>query len=110
MLIMGEKIDLFDLPVCNIFRHKMLEGQLCYTVEINKLKDQVDAQEAVKQGILVVMDYNHDKVIRQNNAEGNGPLANDLHFKLRKEDSSLAAKIYIETLGRRIAIKFSKMF
>ena len=109
MSVMGEKIDLFDLPICTMFIPKILDGQLCYEVDVNEIKDKVDVQEAIKHGLMFMMDYNEDKMITDNSAEMNGPLEKDLHsqheFILRKVDETLAAKIYIETLGRTIAIK-----
>ena len=98
MSVMGEKIDQFDWPVCNKFKPKMLEGQLCYQVDVNEFKDQVDGQKAIKHGMLIMMDYNQDKSITD--VHLNGPLANDLHETLSEEDKKHGAKIYIETLGR----------
>ena len=105
MTVMGEKIDLFNVPVCNMFTPKILEGQLCYEVNVNEVKDKVDAKEAIKHGLIFILDYNQDKMITDNNAEVNDPLENDLHPQhkliLRKVDETLAAKIYIETIGRK---------
>ena len=101
MSAMGEKIDLFDLPVCNSFKPKLLEGQLCYQVDVNEVKDQVDTQKAIKHGMVVILDYNEDKMITEDNAEVNVPLLNNLHDILSKEDKALEAKFYIETLGSR---------
>ena len=36
MSVMGVKIDQFDVPVCNSFRPKIVQDQLCYTVDPNK--------------------------------------------------------------------------
>ena len=106
---MGEKIDLFDWPVCNKFRPKMLEGQLCYQVDLNEVKDQVDVQKAIKHGMIVMMDDNEDKMITENHDEVNDPLANNVHSHpkliMRKKEKTFAAKIYIETLGRKFAME-----
>ena len=42
MSVMGVKIDEFDVPVCNSFRPKVLMDQLCYEVDPNKYKNQID--------------------------------------------------------------------
>ena len=94
---MGEKINHFDLPVCIKFRQKILEGQLCYQVDINQIKNQVEAKEAIKHGLLVMIDYNDDKMITEHL---NGPARNELHETLSKEDNIIGAKIFIETLGK----------
>ena len=102
MTVMGQKIDQFDVPVCNKFKPKMLEGQLCYQVDVNQVKDQVDGQKAKKHGLLFMMDLNEDKMITKYNA-------NDLHFQpeliMEEEDKSFVENIYIETIGRSISIK-----
>ena len=36
MSVMGVKIDQFDVPVCNSFRPKIVQDQLCYTVDPNE--------------------------------------------------------------------------
>ena len=104
MSVMGKKIDLFDYPVCNIFRPKLLKGQLCYQVDVNAVKDQVDAEKAIKHGLVVILDYNEDRT-KIDNAEVNGPLENNLHDN---EDKAIEARIYVETLGR--IISFFRLF
>ena len=37
---MGVKIDQIDVPVCNSFRPKIIRDQLCYTVDLNKIKQK----------------------------------------------------------------------
>ena len=32
----GIKLDHFDIPFCNSFREKIIEDQICYTVDPNK--------------------------------------------------------------------------
>ena len=102
---MGEKIEQFETPVCTKFRTKMLDGQHCYQVDVNEVKDQVDVKKAVKHGLLIIMDFNQDRMITENSAELNGHLENNPDaLIMKKKDNELAAKIYIETLGRIIAI------
>ena len=38
MSVMGIKIDHFDIPVCTSFKDKIVENQLCYTVDPNKYR------------------------------------------------------------------------
>ena len=35
---MGVNIKQFDVPVCNSFKAKILNDQLCYEIDLNKLK------------------------------------------------------------------------
>ena len=95
----------------HLFRAKMLDGQHCYQVDVNEVKDQVDVKKAVKHGLLIIMDFNQDRIITENSAELNGHLENNPDgLILEKNDNELAAKIHIETLGKIIAINEAKYF
>ena len=37
---MGKKIDKFSLPVCNSFKAKILNDQLCYELDVNEVIDR----------------------------------------------------------------------
>ena len=37
---MGKKIDKFSLPVCNSFKAKILNDQLCYELDVNEVIDK----------------------------------------------------------------------
>ena len=56
----GVKIDQFDVPVCNSFRAKVLDNQLCYEVDPNSLKDNVSFQD-FKEGFSFYVDINEDR-------------------------------------------------
>ena len=58
--IMGKRIKKFDVPVCNSFRAKILNDQLCYEVDPNNFKDLVSSDE-FKQGITFYVDTNDDR-------------------------------------------------
>ena len=38
----GVKIDQMDIPVCNIFKPKLVRDQLCYSADLNEMKDNVE--------------------------------------------------------------------
>ena len=63
MSAMGVKIDQFDVPVCNSFKAKVLNNQLCYEVDLETLKDKVNIKEQLKGGLFLVLDYNEDRQI-----------------------------------------------
>ena len=58
---MGVKIDQFDVPVCNSFRPKTLQDQLCYTVDPNEYKHEIDLQGDLS--IAIFIHYNEDRQI-----------------------------------------------
>ena len=58
--IMGTRIKKFDVPVCNSFKDKILNDQLCYEVDPNNFKDLVSSEE-FRQGLTFYIDSNEDR-------------------------------------------------
>ena len=61
MSLMGVKIDKFDLPVCNSFRAKILNDQLCYEVDVNDFIEKSVLQKELKIGLMFMIDHNEDR-------------------------------------------------
>ena len=59
--MMGKKIDQFDVPVCNSFRPKIHQNQLCYEVDLNKFKTFNNFKNQLKRGFTFLYDNNEDK-------------------------------------------------
>ena len=38
----GKKLVDFQFPVCNLFRKKIVEGQVCYEADVNQHKNDMD--------------------------------------------------------------------
>ena len=104
MSVMGMKMDQFELPVCNKFKRKIVRGRLCFQVDVNDFKDQVEDKKIIENGLMLVMYYNEDKMIRDNIYEVDKPLSNDLSELHKKHDEEHEAMIYIETLGRVVVL------
>merc|ERR1719320_904178 len=99
--MMGTTIPQFELPVCNKFEPHVLDGRLCYLVDVNKIKGQVeDPQEAMKTGLIFALDYNKERMLAEKPVDGNSGLTHnlyDLQNDDEKEKHNLAT-IHIETL------------
>ena len=78
MSTMGVEIEHFDVPVCNSFQAKVLNDQLCYEVDPNKYKMNLNSNE-IKQGLKLYIDTNNDR-------------------QTKSEDSDFM--IYLDTLGK----------
>ena len=86
---------MFSVPVCNIFKETLLDGQLCYQADLNRIRDQVDKKRMVTEGFVFHLDYNENRMVEA---------GMDMDIK---EDSVLLGKrkgyedamIYIETVG-----------
>ena len=84
MSSLGTKIDKFSQPVCTKFMPVMLEGQLCYQLDLQKQGHFMKGEE---NGLTFLLDYNEDKSL-------NEPSFNNESLKSNRE-----ALIYIDTLG-----------
>ena len=60
MTAVGMKINQFDVPVCKIFKAKLVEDQLCYEVDPNKYIDK-SINDASQFDLLLIIDYNEDR-------------------------------------------------
>ena len=104
MSVMGVKIDQFELPVCNKFKQKIVRGRRCFQVDVNEFKDQVDNEKVVDNGLMLVLDYNEGKLVRELPREPDPLLSNDLSELHKKHNEKQEAMIYIETIGRVVAL------
>ena len=95
--IMGETLPNFSIPVCTKFSPTVLKGQLCYQVDVNQFKDQIDSKKLMSHGLIFLMDYNEDRVglnLSTDSVDGK-----DLGDMRDHDDTKKEAMIYIETLG-----------
>ena len=95
---MGKTIDNFNIPVCDKFTPTFLDGQLCYLLDANELRNKVDKKKMTSQGIVFLLDYNVDRMVKD---EGDD-LPTIENSKLLEVDNNNTkdAIIYIETLGK----------
>ena len=61
MKAMGKEIDGFDDPVCNSFKAKTRNEQLCYEVDLEQFKDKDNINEQLKSGLVLILDYNEER-------------------------------------------------
>ena len=88
---------MFSVPVCNIFKQTMLDGQLCYKADLNSIRDQVDKKMMVTEGFVFLLDYNENRVVEESDDE-------DLmegSTLLSKKEGHKDAMIYVETVGKK---------
>ena len=62
-LAMGRMIRQFDFPVCNSFKAKILNDQLCYEVDPNEHKSMLNFEGGMKIGLEFLLDYNEDRQV-----------------------------------------------
>ena len=103
---MGRNIDQFNIPVqfgipvCNSFKEKILNNQLCYEVDLNKFSNKENIRNELESGFFFIMDYNEDRQItfdrefvREDDDDG-------LVSRIDESDENQHAFIYLNTIGR----------
>ena len=98
MLAMGEKIEQFSLPVCTKFVPVILEGQLCYQVDVNDI--QIKGRKAEAK-LTFLLDYNEDRNTNALSESMKTPNVNleNLEKMINTDSQDNKAIINIEIIG-----------
>ena len=95
MPAMGVHIRESHLPICNKFTTEILNDQLCYTVDLDKYKNEEYFQEQLNLGLVFLMDYNEDRQVTLNESQGNINVAN-LVNNIDESNDDKYALIYLK--------------
>ena len=68
MEIVGTTSEQFDVPVCNSFKPQIRNDQLCYQIDLEDYKNKTNIENQLKEGLLLILDYNKERQIIQNNS------------------------------------------
>ena len=102
MSSMGVKIDQFDVPVCNSFKAKVLNDQLCYEVDPNHFIERTNTLQYLKLGLILGLDFNEDRQTDEDRQTAEEvektakPRNTMIEYQNMKVDS---AKIFINSIG-----------
>ena len=88
---MGVKIDGLDVPVCNSFRPKILRDQLCYSVDLNKIKQSIKFKD--KASFSFFIDFNEER-----------------EFSYVQKTKSVEPGITIDTIGRNLHFDLPQIY
>ena len=99
MSSMGVRIEEFDVPVCNSFKAKVLNDQLCYEVDLNRFSNKDNIENELKSGFVFIMDYNEDRQINTIQGKNNTARDESLTHKIVKSNDNQHAFIYLNTIG-----------
>ena len=97
---MGARVSKFDLPVCDKFRPVILEGQLCYQVDVNQFMNQIDRKKLMSHGLVFMMDYNSNRMGPHRDTQWDTDMEYEAFDEEEHEDSKHDAIIYVETIGK----------
>ena len=92
MKVVGIKSEKFDVPVCNTFKTKVRNEQLCYQIDLEEYKDITNIEKQLKEGLVLILDYNEERQLPEKKTiakEG---------FSLLSENQN-SVQIHLETIS-----------
>ena len=98
MSAMGVEIDQFSFPVCNSFKEKVLNDQLCYEVDLNRFVNMNTIDRDLELGFTFIMDYNEDRQVTFDRIISNRENIG-LTTSIVESDHHQHAFIYLNTIG-----------
>ena len=108
MEILGEFVGNLSFPVCNKFTPSILDGQLCYELDIaSVLQGRVSSEKGRQAGFMMILDYNLERQVvpikvRVTAEKGSNKRETSLNLEIVPEAEEAAAKIYLHTLARNL--------
>ena len=108
MEILGEFVENLTFPVCNKFTPSILDGQLCYELDIaSVVKGSLSSEKGRQAGLMMILDYNLERQVvpareRVTRTEGGNGRETSMNLEIVPEAEQAAAKIYLHTLARNI--------
>ena len=98
MEIVGATSPLFDVPVCSSFRSKIRNDQLCYEIDLEKLRDENKKEKQLKHGLVMILDYNEDRQIPTKTNQEALDMKED---KLSENENIDTLQIHLDTISMR---------
>ena len=96
----SNEVENFRVPVCNIFKQKIVHKQLCYEVDLEKIRDKNDSSSDLSSGFSFFIDLNEDREIKQKDAKKRlDHEYKSIVERMKKKDSYIEATIYLDTIG-----------
>ena len=102
---LGKKIDEFPNPVCNSFVKTILNGQNCYSLDINEVKANKGItinKHTYKMGLNLLLDYNMERQVFYSKSQlpNKKTVSQKMEDPLSNKNNENEALIYISTIGK----------
>ena len=81
MTILGRRIKGINIPVCNIFRRKFHNNQLCFETDVNNIIRKENATNILHLGLSFIVDTNENRQIQVNQKKQ----VSELHTNIGKK-------------------------
>lgn len=105
MLSLGEYHSNFSYPVCSAFIPVVLDRQLCYQIDLQRIhtSDDTNDDTSDKPYLTMILDYNEDREYPtyDNSNEDDNIEPSNMHQMEAGNMKMKEAKIYLGTLGNK---------
>ena len=98
MSSLGIKIKEFNVPVCNSFVPQIFHGQICYQIDLEIYRDNLNIEAQLKKGLVFIMDYNEDRQVSDYNNEETLP--SGLFDRIDEKNINSESVIFLSTLEK----------
>ena len=99
MSAMSVTVKEFQVPICNSFKAKIFNDQLCYEVDLDKFSNKDNIENELKTGLILLMDFNEDRQVTYNK-EHKEEVKKNYASKMTESDDNEQVYIYLDTVGK----------
>ena len=95
----GTKIQGISLPVCNVFKRKILRDRVCYQLNVMDFVANLEMELIIKNGLVLVLDYNEEKMLTKKIIAKKENIRDLSDAYMNHNSEEKEALVYVETLG-----------
>ena len=96
MKVVGAEINGFNVPVCNCFKAKVINDQLCYEVDLKKFERKENRENELKHGLILLLDFNAER----QSFDGEMKTNDYTDFFLKEKKNSV--QIHLDTICKNV--------
>ena len=100
----GKMFDNFQTPVCNLFKEKIVAGQVCYEADINQFKNGVNWEDIITKGFGFLVDTNNEYDLKKSSRKSPDPETTKKTKKsynfYKKSDTEDTFRILLKTISK----------
>ena len=105
MELFGEELADFHVPVCRLFREKIVDGQVCYEADVNQFKNKLGPwDKTLQSGLRLIIDTNDEydvkNILEKKSAKTIENLESFDPFKKTEDENSFI--IMLKTISKNI--------
>ena len=101
--LLGRDYGNFSLPVCSSFKKRLLEGQLCYQIDVNRVINDKSVAGLQKGGLTLLVDVNAEKdLFSVLNTTPEDEIFSDFIEEIYEAEEFEKIMIHIETISKAI--------